>query len=541
MRIFKAGSILVLLAQTALVTTAADSHSSHEAHAETYSLISQALDSDDQYVRHKAIESLRSNLERNAASVPSELVVEALRSDDYYLRHQTLHGLKNVRIDLFPDAFEVALESDDQYVRRTAAEILAAADLTTGAPAQIPESSAPEPRPSIPDPEGYEAWERRWSLQIPEWRDDEFKDFRFRYNRVEGAYLGWQVPRQYEPNRFLTHYGEVGRALGLEEWQYRGGASLYTYYRTPDAYSHLASIGFEIYDLIDTQDGWLISEEENSLSAVLFHRDFMDFYRRFGLGVYSGHNVGGILQLTARYNRDQFEFRDRSVEWALMSNMFARQHFRPNPGIDEGVISSGRIDVQLDTRSSAHAPHQGWLINGLFERAGGILEGDYRFKRYLLDLRRYQPVGVGTRLDVRLRSGSAKGNLPSQYLYDLGGFSTIRGYPFKALTGDRMVLVNFEYWLDVEEHADTDVLGTDAGLGLFFDAGAAWFADDSSDPFEGVDNLVTETRSSDPRLRRSFGFAVGEEDQDGFRVEFARPLDGPIQDWDVLARFSRSF
>jgi hemolysin activation/secretion protein len=38
--------------------------------------------------------------------------------------------------------------------------------------------------------------------------------------------------------------------------------------------------------------------------------------------------------------------------------------------------------------------------------------------------------------------------LPSQYLYDLGGISTIRGYDYKAFTGDRMVLINAEYWFD---------------------------------------------------------------------------------------------
>ena len=63
----------------------------------------------------------------------------------------------------------------------------------------------------------------------------------------------------------------------------------------------------------------------------------------------------------------------------------------------------------------------------MFERAGGGLSGDAEFKRYLGDLRRYQPVGRGTRVDMRLRIGTAYGRLPSQFLYDLGGLSTLRG------------------------------------------------------------------------------------------------------------------
>ena len=505
-----------------------------------HNVAQRSPENDDLYVRHKAATALRANLQSNAVGVPSSLVVAALASDDHFVRHRAIEGLRSAPIDLFQSAFQEALTSDDQHVRHLAAEILASTDFIRG-PIKVAQQPVQAAQLPIPDPEKYQSWERKWSLQIPEWRDDDYEDLRVRYNRVEGAYLGWQIPRHYEPGRFLTHYGEVGRALGLEDWEYYAGTALYTYYRTPDAYSHLASIGFEVHDLIDSQDDWLISEEENSLSSVLFHRDFMDFYRRYGVSAYSGHNVGGILQVTARYDRDRFEFRERSVKWALMTNMFARDNFRPNPAIDEGVISSGRIDVQLDTRDRVANPRQGWLINGLFERAGGILAGDHRFKRYLFDLRRYQPVDVGTRFDVRLRSGSAKGDLPSQYLYDLGGFSTIRGYPYKSMTGDRMVLVNMEYWVDVEEHSHHEVLGGDIGLGVFFDAGSAWFAGDVSDPFEGVDDLVSPSRSTDAKLRRSFGFAVGSENQDGFRVEFARPLDGPVQDWDVLGRFSRSF
>ncbi|MFP6589188.1 MAG: BamA/TamA family outer membrane protein [Candidatus Latescibacterota bacterium] len=84
-----------------------------------------------------------------------------------------------------------------------------------------------------------------------------------------------------------------------------------------------------------------------------------------------------------------------------------------------------RADVQLDTRNSVGDPDRGWFINAYAERAGGVLGGDFRFKRYLLDLRRYQPMGPGTRLDLRLRRGTAKGDLPRQYVYRLGGFGSV--------------------------------------------------------------------------------------------------------------------
>ena len=51
-------------------------------------------------------------------------------------------------------------------------------------------------------------------------------------------------------------------------------------------------------------------------------------------------------------------------------------------------MTSVRADVQLDTRNSVGDPDRGWFINAYAERAGGVLGGDFRFKRYLLDLRR---------------------------------------------------------------------------------------------------------------------------------------------------------
>ena len=61
-------------------------------------------------------------------------------------------------------------------------------------------------------------------------------------------------------------------------------------------------------------------------------------------------------------------------------------------------------------------------------------------------------MGPGTRLDLRLREGTAKGDLPRQYVYRLGGFGSVRGYGFKAFAGDRSVLLIAQYWLDADRH-----------------------------------------------------------------------------------------
>ena len=314
---------------------------------------------------------------------------------------------------------------------------------------------------------------------------------------------------------------------------------MFSFYGPPHDGANLATFGVELHDLTDTQDGWLISEEENSLAAALLRRDYFDHFRRFGGSLYSTHNIGGVLQVTGRCARDRFESLDQIADWSLFGDRWGERRFFANPQIDEGTIASLRLDVQLDTRDHAPAPNRGWLINGLAERSGGFLEGDHTFKRYLIELRRYQPTGRGARFDLRLRGATAKGELPAQYPYRIGGLGSIRGYDDKAFSGDRVALLNAEYWLDMDQHWRSGLPIDGIGVGVFFDAGAVWSARDLSDPFEGFEELRT-----DGDFKRSLGLSIGSSDGN-VRFDFARPLDkglhGDREGWRMLARVSRTF
>lgn len=511
------------------------------------------------------------------------LLIQALGSSDMVVRRRAAEGLDRLHPSVFVPVMKVALQSRDLGVRRRAAEVLVS---------MSPESREPWSREEIErdamvvrgqtvealtqavaatlekrhagkgeaeetrHPERYRGWEHKWATERPGLWDLETRGLVARYDRAEGLFAGWRMPRTYSQQRVLTHYGEAGYSFYREDWRYQAGGEVFTFYGLPREGTNLVTVGAEVHDLTDSQDGWLISEEENSLHAALFRRDYRDYYQRTGWSVYSGHNIGGVLQVTGRYSREEFFSMATGVDWALVDSRFTRNAFRPNPAVDEGEISSARADLQLDTRDRRNRPWQGWLINALFERAGGIFEGDHQYKRYLLDLRRYQPIGLGTRLDLRLRSGSAKGQLPRQYRYDLGGLSTLRGYGFKSFTGDRMLLVNLEYWVDGDRHFAGDLPVDGLGLAVFFDAGSAWFAGDLSDPFDHFTDLLEATASdpveataSDPmaatasdrpRLRRSVGFGIGTTD-DGFRINIAHPLDADGDPWRLSARFSRSF
>lgn len=388
-------------------------------------------------------------------------------------------------------------------------------------------------------PENYYRWEDKWHAPRDQFGEIfDYDGVEVLYNRVEGLYGGYSLPRTYYEGTGLANYGELGYSLTNEDWRYQLGAELFSFYTPSQNWgTNLAAMGAEFHDLTDNQDGWLLPQDENSMDAVLFKRDFYDYYRRQGWSLYSAHNFGGVLHLKGQLAQDEFTSLDNQVDWIVWGNRFAAHDFRANPAIDEGTVNSLRTDVQLDTRDHRQRPRRGWFINSLFERAGGFLEGDYEFKRYLMDARRYQPLDRGTRLDLRVRLGSAKGFLPRQYLYDIGGFASLRGYNFKEFSGDRMVLVNAEYWIDGNSHWRHYWPADDFDMGVFFDAGSAWFAEDRSDPFAGLDDLVDKAKTGRD-IKTSAGFAIGMED---LRLYLAKPLDADGRDWAFSMRISQTF
>ena len=103
-----------------------------------------------------------------------------------------------------------------------------------------------------------------------------------------------------------------------------GRCEVLSFYGPPHDGANLATFGVELHDLTDTQDGWLISEEENSLAAALLRRDYFDHFRRFGGSLYNTHNIGGVLQVTGRYARDRFESLDQIADWSLFGDRWGQ-------------------------------------------------------------------------------------------------------------------------------------------------------------------------------------------------------------------------
>ncbi|HPG41727.1 MAG TPA: BamA/TamA family outer membrane protein [bacterium] len=386
------------------------------------------------------------------------------------------------------------------------------------------------------------------------------------YNRVDGFTVGLQFPGAgwWERNHHqFAILGKGGYSFASKKSQYQIGLEKWLFIDSRFA------LGVEYHDMTDTEDRWLLSEMENSLAAGLVKEDFYDFYNRKGYSAYFSQYINRYLFIKAEYRDDDFSNLVNTTEWAVFGK---NKEFRANPGaLPQGLVDQQLAEVtvpgveiepylnlksvagtvQFDTRDRDKNPGQGWLIEAFGERVGMDEECDMQFERYILDIRRYQPLGWDENLNIRLRGGTARGDMPPMYWFDLGGISTLHGYKYKEFTGDRMVLANIEYRLGTSS-SDWFFLD-DFDVVLFMDSGYAWFSDVETP--ERVNAWSQEEPETDPldndpkdsfesltwkSMKTNFGVALASSDDD-FRINFARRTDIGGKDFIVTFRLQRAF
>ena len=354
---------------------------------------------------------------------------------------------------------------------------------------------------------------------LPDFWNVEHDGVVFRHNRVDGLFLGWRLLPYRK--QFPSYYGEIGYALSGGHGRFQVGLE--------NTFSlSRSTVGVEFHHLTATEDDWVISSDENTIYSLLLKRDFRDYYRRSGGSIYLMPEIDP-LEFSLRVMVDDFDSLKNQANWSLFSSGPANSRFRPNPIADEGGYHSIRADLDWDGRDSRSHPGRGWHATAHYEYGGGIMGGDYDFQRGLADVRRYQPLASGMRLDLRLRAGAGS-DLPVQYHFDVGGYSTLRGYRFKKFSGDRLVLFNVELWTNTDRLAKRPGIPENLNVGVFLDTGAAWFENPAPPSQAGI------PIRSEAKFKTSAGWALDLRD---LRLYVARPLNA--DDWRVSARISRTF
>ena len=359
--------------------------------------------------------------------------------------------------------------------------------------------------------------EKSYSFTLDSNGASDIRPFMLSYNRVEGLFLGAGVPKEfrdyYGMASRLTFYGFYGYGLSNDESRYRAGLTRMFLGRNG------LEIGVESFDLTESEDQWVIPKDENSLAAFFFHQDFYDFYRNTGSSIYGIKEFGSSIIVEGGYRQEEHANMSVEKEWSLFRQ--GRQ-FRDNPLVDEGIFNNTYLSLNFGNPRWS----KGTSLNIEAEWNSSLFEDDVpNYERYIATFSRNQQLSRNDAINFRIRYGTSNGAIPIQKQFDLGGIGTLRGYKYKQFeNGEKMALFNFEYTTrgDVISGLEFIPVFNEFNLTFFADAGVVW---------NGAEDLPKTSE-----FNRSVGIGISSED-DGFRIDFAKPLDGPESERDVIVSF----
>ena len=292
----------------------------------------------------------------------------------------------------------------------------------------------------------------RTSFDVPWLRETSaLENFIFRYNRVEGLFLGLGTEKRYywDGRKKFNAYGSVGWGFKSHTWRYNLGLTRqFPLYNTDG--DEMLEFGAEGYSLTDSKDQWIVGVHENTAAALIIHEDFRDYFERQGYSIHGAYYTRQDYvnaELKVALLADKYESMSNVVDWAFFGG---DKVFRLNPAIDPGNMRSVLTTLGFSTTSKTTLGQEGWNVNGSMEFTDKNLGGDFHFGQYIFDIRRYQPISQFDNLNVRFRVGTSEGTLPIQKRFEIGGLSTLHAYPFKSEAGNRMLLFNAEYILNAD-------------------------------------------------------------------------------------------
>lgn len=354
-----------------------------------------------------------------------------------------------------------------------------------------------------------------------------FENVVFRYNRVEGIYLGLGSDKKYywDGSKSYNAYGSVGYGFKSHRWRYNLGLTRQFALRSNESeFSKLFEFGIEGYSLTDSKDRWIVGSTENTLAAILIHEDFRDYFGREGVTFHSAYSIQRDYlnaQVKVSYAIDRYISLANRTEWSLFGG---DKVFRPNPPINDGKIRSVQTFAGLSTVTKTPRGPKGWSLYTTAEFSEKRMGSDFDFSQFIADIRRYQPIGEYDNVNIRLRLGASSGTVPLQRIFEIGGLSTLQAHPFKSERGNRLILVNAEYIINGDFLHDLDFWprGLMRNFNFLFLADAGWVSTASS--ADGWLDGFGAATFADFKMDVGVGLASR---GGAFRLAFVWPTDRP--------------
>ncbi len=286
------------------------------------------------------------------------------------------------------------------------------------------------------------------------WEDlplTQFSDF-FRFNRVEGVYLGGGLSLTHlTPTTALTLRGGYGCADA--RWKYQIDAEQYF------SASHSASLGIEYHHEYQFRErSKMCNSDYITWLALLDHNDPVDYFSSSGWSIYDHFRFLPGLSLEIRYRDEIQSSLSKKTDFSIFS---PSRSYRTNTSILDGHLRSSCVSILYDTRKFLNngaselidQSENTWQTIFNVEYSGkSLLKSDFDFTRVEATLHRHQlTFGSGT-LDIYFKLGYSSGALPPQRLFDLdaqiSGISTLgalKTIANKEFSGDRFALFQVKH------------------------------------------------------------------------------------------------
>ncbi len=284
----------------------------------------------------------------------------------------------------------------------------------------------------------------------------------FRYNRVDGPALtagaAFQTGRTPAPVLFAQATYAYSRERGL----YEAG------FTAPFGDRPLVTVGGTIYRRTATEDGWIVSEGENTIFALLARTDYRDHYESEGAQGFLTWAPGSDVEVRGGVRVES----ERSLSTRTRVSLTGRHPvFRPNPSIQDGDEQALTLGLRL---GPAELPAKGGTHGeAVYERSGDPLHGDFEYGRLRGGVRYKRRLSKTQDFRARLVAGSTlTGALPPQKIWYVGGIGTLRGHDYKSSAGDQFFVANAEFYQRARKNLYAFAL---------LDCGASWFGSENLD------------------------------------------------------------
>lgn len=359
----------------------------------------------------------------------------------------------------------------------------------------------------------------------------------FRFNRVEGLYLGVAPTLDFRSALPGLSVGAFG-GWAFSEKTARGGA-IASYTRGHSTISARAERA-----LVSTNDFTLPIDEDPGFAALLASVDNYDYVdRETAVALLSrAANRANVARATLQLGVGQ----DRAVAAHIDHGLVSQgERFRPNRGALDGSYAIGTAELELYPAVTGDFVSPGIGARAHYEIGRGQL--DWERAEIALGARHYVgDFSFGAHADAGVVHGSP---LPPQQLFELGGTDVLPGYDYKQFAGDEAALFRgfasyrfgffkrpFRVWESFLAP------GLDPGVQASIQGG--WARASSVAALESIRQLGVD-KDGNPLsvptggIRSTAGFGLSFF-SDLFHVGLARPLDHPAP-WRLVAGFGTQF